>query len=155
MELYKSVIPVKYGGRLSSVLDVSTKDGNDKKISGTGGVGLLTSKFTLEGPIKKNKTSFILGGRTTYSNWLLKAVPNSAYSNSKASFYDLNIHISHTINSKNNLYLTGYLSNDNFRFDNDTTYKYGNKNLIVKWKHIYNNKLYSIISAGLTIIIIM
>ncbi len=148
VELYKSVIPVRYGGRLSSVLDVSTKDGNDKKISGTGGVGLLTSKFTLEGPIKKNKTSFILGGRTTYSNWLLKAVPNSAYSNSKASFYDLNIHISHTINSKNNLYLTGYLSNDNFRFDNDTTYKYGNKNLIVKWKHIYNNKLYSIISAG-------
>jgi hypothetical protein len=149
VELYKSVIPVKYGGRLSSVLDVATKDGNDKKISGTGGVGLLTSKFTIEGPIKKDKTSFIFGGRTTYSNWLLKAVPNSAYSNSKASFYDLNIHISHTINSKNNLYLTGYISYDNFRFDKDTTYKYGNKNLIVKWKHIFNNKLYGIISTGI------
>ncbi|MEO8766304.1 MAG: carboxypeptidase-like regulatory domain-containing protein [Ginsengibacter sp.] len=148
VELYKSVIPVKYGGRLSSVLDVATKDGNDKKISGTGGIGLLTSKFTIEGPIKKDKTSFILGGRTTYSNWLLKAVPNAAYSNSKASFYDANIHISHTINAKNNLYLTGYLSNDNFRFNSDTTYKYGNKNLVVKWKHIFNNKFYGLVSAG-------
>ncbi|MGH2563016.1 MAG: carboxypeptidase-like regulatory domain-containing protein, partial [Ginsengibacter sp.] len=149
VELYKSVIPVKYGGRLSSVLDVDTKDGNDKKISGTGGIGLLTSKFTLEGPIVKDKTSFIIGARTTYSNWILKAIPNSAYSNSKASFYDANIHISHTINSKNNLYLTGYISSDNFRFDMDTTYKYGNKNAILKWKHIFNNKFYGIISAGI------
>ncbi len=148
VELYKSVIPVKYGGRLSSVLDVDTKDGNDKKISGSGGVGLLTSKFTLEGPFKKDKTSFILAARTTYSNWILKAIPNSAYSNSRASFYDVNIHISHTINSKNNLYLTGYLSNDNFRFDMDTTYKYGNKNAIIKWKHIFNNKFYGLLSAG-------
>ena len=149
VELYKSVIPVKYGGRLSSVLDVETKDGNDKEISGTGGIGLLTSKFTLEGPIKKDKTSFILGARTSYSNWLLEAIPNAAYSNSRASFYDANVHISHTINSKNNLYLTGYLSYDNFRFNMDTTYKYGNKNVVVKWKHIYNNKLYSLISAGI------
>lgn len=149
VELYKSVIPIKYGGRLSSVLDVSTKDGNDKKISGTGGIGLLTSRFTLEGPIKKDKTTFIIGARTTYSNWILQAVPNSAYSNSRASFYDANLHISHTINAKNNLYLTGYLSNDNFRFDKDTTYKYGNKNIILKWKHIFNNKLYSVISTGI------
>jgi hypothetical protein len=149
VELYKSVIPVKYGGRLSAVLDVTTKDGNDKKISGSGGIGLLTSKFTIEGPIKKNKTSFVFGERTTYSNWVLKAVPNSDYSNSKASFYDANIHISHTVNSKNNLYFTGYISNDNFRFDRDTTYKYGNKNVIAKWKHIFNNKLYGIFSAGL------
>jgi outer membrane receptor protein involved in Fe transport len=149
VELYKSVIPVKYGGRLSSVLDVDTKDGNDKKISGTGGIGLLTSKFTLEGPIIKDKSSFIIGARTTYSNWILKAIPNSAYSNSKASFYDANIHISQTINSKNNLYLTGYISSDNFRFDMDTTYKYGNTNAIIKWKHIFNNKFYGIISAGL------
>ena len=149
VELYKSVVPVKYGGRLSSVLDVSTKDGNDKKLSGSGGIGLLTSKFTIEGPLKKDKTSFILGGRTTYSNWLLKALPNSSYSNSRASFYDANIHISHTINAKNSLYLTGYLSNDNFRFNRDTTYKYGNKNVIIKWKHIFNNKLFTLISAGI------
>lgn len=149
VELYKSVVPVKYGGRLSSVLDVDIKDGNDKKISGTGGIGLLTSKLTLEGPIVKDKTSFIIGARTTYSNWILKAIPNSAYSNSRASFYDANIHISHTINSKNNLYLTGYISSDNFRFDMDTTYKYGNKNAIIKWKHIFNNKFNGLLSAGI------
>ncbi len=148
VELYKSVIPVKYGGRLSSVLDVDTKDGNDKKLSGTAGIGLLTGKFTLEGPIKKDKTSFIIGARTSYSNWILKAIPNAQYSNSRASFYDANFHISHTINSKNNLYITGYISNDNFRFDMDTTYKYGNKNAIIKWKHIFNNKFYGIVSAG-------
>ncbi len=149
VELYKSVVPVKYGGRLSSVLDVSTKDGNDKKISGNGGVGLLTGKFTIEGPLKKDKTSFILGGRTTYSNWLLKTVPDLSYSNSKASFYDVNVHVSHAINSKNDLYFTGYLSNDDFRFNKDTTYSYGNKNLVLKWKHIFNNKLYGLISAGI------
>ena len=149
VELYKSVVPVKYGGRLSSVLDVSTKDGNDKKISGNGGIGLLTSKFSIEGPLKKDKTSFILAGRTTYSNWLLKTVPDDAYSNSKASFYDANLHISHTINARNNLYFTGYLSSDDFRFNRDTTYRYGNKNIILKWKHIFNNKLFALLSAGL------
>jgi hypothetical protein len=71
VELYKSAIPEKYGGRLSSVLDVSTRDGNSKKLSGTGGIGLLTSRLALEGPINKEKTTFILGGRTTYSDWLL------------------------------------------------------------------------------------
>jgi hypothetical protein len=149
VELYKSAIPVKYGGRLSSVLDVSTKDGNDKKITGTGGIGLLTSKLTIEGPLQKEKTSFIIGGRTTYSNWLLKAVPNDAYKNSSASFYDLNIHITHTIDAKNNLYLTGYTSQDKFQLNKDTSYKYGNDNLILKWKHIFNNKFYGVASAGL------
>jgi len=149
VELYKSVIPEKYGGRISSVLDVDTKDGNDKTISGSGGIGLLTSKFTIEGPIKKEKTSFIFGARTTYSNWILQAIPNSAYSNSLASFYDANLHISHTLNAKNNLYVTGYLSNDNFRFNRDTTYKYGNKNAVIKWKHIFNNKFFGILSAGI------
>lgn len=149
VELYKSIIPVKYGGRLSSVLDVDTKDGNDKKISGTGGIGLLTSKFTIEGPIKKDKSSFIFGARTSYSNWVLKAVPNKAYSNSSAAFYDANFHTSLTINAKNSIYLTGYISNDNFRFDADTTYHYGNKNAIIKWKHNFNDKFYNIISAGI------
>ena len=149
VELYKSVIPVKFGGRLSSVLDIATKDGNDKKITGSGGIGLLTSKFTIEGPLIKNKTSFIFGARTTYSDWLLKAIPNKSYNNSSASFYDMNVHISHTINSKNNLYLTGYISKDNFRFNNDTSYNYGNKNIVAKWKHIFNNKLYNLTSAGI------
>ena len=148
VELYKSAIPEKYGGRLSSVLDVSTRDGNSKKISATGGIGILTSRLTLEGPLDSNKTTFILGGRTTYSNWILQQIPNSAYANSSASFYDLNLNITHTVNSKNTLYLTGYLSHDKFRLDSDTLYTYGNRNIIVKWKHLFNNRLYSVVSAG-------
>jgi hypothetical protein len=148
VELYKSAIPEKYGGRLSSVLDVSTRDGNSKKLSGTGGIGLLTSRLTLEGPLDKEKTTFILGGRTTYSNWLLKQVPNDAYANSSAAFYDLNLNITHTINTKNTIYLTGYMSHDNFKLNSDTLYKYGNQNAIVKWKHIFNNRFFSVVSAG-------
>ncbi len=147
-DLYKSAIPEKYGGRLSSVLDVSMRDGNSKKISGTGGIGLLTSKLTIEGPLKKDKTSFIIGGRSTYSNWLLKQIPRSDFSKSKAGFSDFNLRISHTINEKNSLYLTGYVSNDNFKLNTDTLYEYGNRNLNIKWKHIFNNKLYGIAVAG-------
>ncbi len=148
IELYKSAIPEKYGGRLSSVLDVAMKDGNSKNWSGVGGIGPLTSKFTIEGPITKEKTSVIAGVRTTYSNWLLRTIPNNAYNNSKASFNDANLRISHIINPKNTLYLTGYISNDKFNLNNDTTYKYSNKNANIKWKHIFNNQSYSVITAG-------
>ena len=148
VELYKSTIPEKYGGRLSSVLDVTTRDGNSKKLSGNAGIGPLTSKFTLEGPIVKDKTTFILSGRVTYSDWLLHAIKNNDYKNSQASFSDFNALVTHTINSKNTLYLTGYLSFDKFRLNSDTMYKYGNKNGNIKWKHIFNNKLYDVITTG-------
>ncbi len=149
VELYKSAIPEKYGGRLSSVLDVSTRDGNSKKMTGTGGIGLLTSRLTLEGPLDKEKTTFILEGRTTYSDWILKQIPNSAYANSSASFYDLNLNITHTINPKNSIYITGYYSHDQFKLNSDTLYKYGNRNAIVKWKHIFTNKFVGVFSAGM------
>jgi hypothetical protein len=148
VELYKSSIPEKYGGRLASVLDVTTRDGNKKKFSGAGGVGPLTARLTLEGPIVKDKTTFIIGGRTTYSDWLLKTLPNNDYSNSSASFYDANVRISHEINAKNNLYLTGYISNDQFKLNNDTLYRYRNKNANIKWRHSFNNKFYGIFTAG-------
>ncbi|MBD0375896.1 MAG: TonB-dependent receptor, partial [Flavisolibacter sp.] len=148
VELYKSAIPEKYGGRLSSVLDVTTREGNSKKVSGIGGIGLLTSKLTVEGPLTKEKTTFLASGRTTYSNWLLKQLPDKAYRNSKASFYDLNLHISHSLNAKNNLYVTGYLSHDRFNLNSDTAYQYGNKNANIKWKHIFHNKFYSVLTAG-------
>jgi hypothetical protein len=149
VELFKSSIPEKYGGRLSSVLDVSTRDGNSKKLSGSAGIGPLTGKLTLEGPLVKDKTTFIVSGRTTYSDWILHSLPDKQYKNSSASFYDLDLNIAHTINSKNNLYLTGYLSNDQFRLNSDTLYKYGNRNINLKWKHIFNSKLYSLTIAGL------
>ena len=149
IELYKSAIPEKYGGRLSSVLDVAVQDGNKKEWTGAAGIGPLTSKFTIQGPIVKERTSVIMGVRTTYSNWLLNTVPNDAYKNSRANFNDANIRISHFINEKNSLYLTGYISNDKFNLNNDTTYKYGNTNVNLKWKHLFNNKLYTVFTAGL------
>ncbi len=149
IELYKSAIPEKYGGRLSSVLDVSVKDGNAKKWSGSGGLGLLTSRFTIEGPIKKDKTTLVAGVRTTYSDWLLNLVPKSSFSNSKANFYDASIHLTHVMNARNTFYLTGYLSSDRFTLNKDTTYKYANRNANLKWKHNFNNKLYSILTAGI------
>jgi hypothetical protein len=147
IELYKSSIPEKYGGRLSSVLDVTDREGNKKKFAGSAGIGLLTSRLNVEGPIIKDKTSFIFGGRTTYSDWLLHLLPE-AYKHSSASFYDVNLDISHQINEKNNIYITGYLSNDNFKLNSDTAYGYSNKNANIKWKHNFNNKLYSVLTAG-------
>lgn len=149
VELYKSAIPEKYGGRLSSVLDVDVKDGNNKKWTGAAGIGPLTSKFYIEGPIQKEKTSLIAGFRTTYSNWLLNMIPSSAYSNSTANFLDGDIHLTHVLNSKNTLYLMGYMSGDKFNFDKDTTYKYSNRNANLKWKHNFSNKSYAVFTAGL------
>ena len=148
IELYKSTIPEKYGGRLSSVLDVTDREGNKKKFTGTAGIGLLTSRLNVEGPIVKDKTSFIFGARTTYSDWLLSLLPD-AYKHSSASFYDGNFEITHQINDKNSLYLTTYLNQDNFRLNSDTAYGYSNKNANIKWKHSYNNKLYSVIMTGI------
>lgn len=149
VELYKSSIPARYGGRLSSVLDVHSKDGNTKKIAGTAGIGLLTSRLNVEGPIVRDKTSFIAGGRTTYSNWLLRLLPeDSNYKDSKASFYDANLRLSHKINEKNNIYLTGYLSNDDSNLNSDTSYAYSNKNLSLKWKHVFSNKFTGVLIGG-------
>jgi hypothetical protein len=148
VELYKSAVPEKFGGRLSSVLDVTSKEGNSKQIAGVGGIGPLTSKLTVEGPIGSEKTTFIAGGRTTYSNWLLKKLPDERYRNSRASFYDINLNINHSLNAKNNLYAMGYVSRDKFKLNNDTTYSYGTYNWNLKWKHIFSNKLYGVITGG-------
>ncbi|QJX48869.1 TonB-dependent receptor [Hymenobacter taeanensis] len=150
VELYKSGIPAKYGGRLSSVLDIATREGNKKKFSGAGGIGLLTSRLTLEGPLVKDKTAFILSGRTSYSDWVLHKLPNSKLKQSSASFYDVNAHISHEINDKNSIYLTAYSSHDQFKLANDTLYKYENLNGSVKWKHIFNNKLYGVLTGAMS-----
>jgi hypothetical protein len=147
IELYKSSIPAKYGGRSSSVLDITSREGNKKNFAGTAGVGLLTSRIELEGPIVKDRTSFILGARTTYANWLLNALP-AQYSHSRGAFNDVDLTVSHEINSKNNLYVTLYTSNDRFNLNNDTTYGYGNRNVSVKWKHMYSNKFNAVFTAG-------
>ena len=148
VELYKSGINAEYGGRLSSVLDVTTREGNLKKFSGAGGISPVTGRLTLEGPIIKDKTSFLIGGRSTYSNWLLKQIDSKELQRSEASFYDVNFHLSHKFSDKNSIYLSSYLSQDKFRFDNDTLYNYTNRNSILKWKYIFNNQLYGVLTGG-------
>jgi hypothetical protein len=148
VELYKSGIGAEYGGRLSSVLDVHSREGNNKKFSGSGGISPITGRFTLEGPIIKDKTSFIIGGRSTYSNWLLKQLNTKELRNSQASFYDLTTNISHKVNDNNNFYLSMYFSKDKFRLNNDTAYTYVDQNASLKWKHIFNNKLYGVLTGG-------
>ncbi|TGE29481.1 TonB-dependent receptor [Hymenobacter metallicola] len=148
VELYKSAIPAKYGGRLSSVLDITTREGNKKKLSGSGGIGPLTSRFTLEGPILKDRTSFILGGRLSYSDWILHQLPSKTYKQSSASFYDFNLNVSHTINDKNTLYAMAYVSNDRFKLSTDTVYRYANQAASLKWNHIFSNKFYGVLSGA-------
>jgi hypothetical protein len=147
VELYKSTIPPKYGGRLSSVVNISSREGNKKELAGAAGIGPLTSRLEVEGPLVKDKSSFIIGGRSTYADWLLNLLPDQ-YKNSKAAFYDVNLNLSHEISKSNSLYITGYLSQDRFNLNSDTFYSYGNKNIALKWKHIFNYKLNGTFSTG-------
>lgn len=149
MELYKSSIPAKYGGRISSVLDITTREGNKKEFKGSASLGLLTSRLTLEGPMFSEKTSYIVGGRTTYSDWILKKLPKkSGYRDGSAGFYDLNASLNHKFDERNNLYLNGYYSSDRFRFNEFEKYSYRNANASIKWRHIYNPKLTSSMTVG-------
>lgn len=147
IELYKSSVPARFGGRLSSVLDVAAKEGNRNDFSGSGGIGLLTGRLTLEGPIGK-KTSFLVGGRSTYSDWLMRFIPDESYKNSSASFYDGNFQLNHELNDKNSLYLVGYLSHDAFGLSPDTSYSYQNKSANLKWKSVINDQLNSVLTVG-------
>lgn len=147
VELYKSNIPARYGGRLSSVLNVVTNEGNKKELKGSAGIGPLTGKVYLEGPLIKDKTSFIAGFRTTYSDWLMRYLPEQ-YREAGASFYDGTLGISHKINDRNNLYFTGYLSQDHFNLSGDTVYGYQNRNANLKWKHQFNDQMYGVFMAG-------
>jgi hypothetical protein len=148
LDLYKSAIPERLGGRISSIMDVSTRDGNNKKVTGTLGIGPLTSKFSVEGPLGSDKTTFLIGGRTTYSNWFLKYLPD-AYSKSQVNFSDIMIHLTHEFSSKDKIYISGYYSTDKFRLNQDSTYAYSNQNFRFKWKHNFTDKFYNVLSAGM------
>lgn len=136
VELYKSSIPAEYGGRISSVLSVSTKRGDPNKFKGSLGIGLLTSRIHLEGPIAKGRTSFVAAARTSYSDWLMKLLPeSSAYAGGGASFSDVNLGLTHRFNNRNSLQLNGYFATDRFAFSGDTTFRYTNLNGSIAFKH--------------------
>jgi hypothetical protein len=140
--LYKGDLPAQYGGRLASVLDVRMKDGNQKKFSGTGGIGLISSRLTLEGPIIKDKTSFIVSGRRTYADLFLIFAKDEGVQDSRMYFYDFNAKINHTFNENNRLYISGYFGQDVFK--NPFAYmKLGNATATARWNHLFSKKLFS------------
>ena len=147
VELYKSAIPARYGGRLSSVLDITTREGNKKKISGSGGIGPLTSRLTLEVPLGAEKGSFIISGRASYSDWLLRRLDSPSLRNSAAAFSDITAHLSYEFSKTNSLYATAYYSADRFRLASDTTYRYHNGAGSLKWRHTFTNQLYGVFTG--------
>ncbi|WP_343705367.1 TonB-dependent receptor [Flavobacterium sp.] len=139
-DIYKGSIPADFGGRLSSVFDITTKNGNPEKFSGEGAIGPITSNLTLSLPIEKNKSSIIVGGRATYSDWILKALDNEELKNSQAGFYDGILKYNNAINANNNLEATAYYSHDRFSLSSDSIYKYSNRLASLKWDHTFNKK---------------
>lgn len=137
--LYRGGIPAQYGGRLSSILDVSLKEGNKEEIKGWGGIGLVSARFALEGPIIKDKSSFVVSGRSSYSDYLLKSLRIEELTNSSAHFYDINAKINHQLNDKNSIFFSSYMSGDGFSFSADTTFSWFNRAATLNWNHLFND----------------
>ena len=150
VELFKSSVPVEYGGRISSVLKVTSKEANMQKLTGSASISALTSKANLEIPIVKNHVSLLLNGRTTYSDWILKQLPDdSGYKNGTANFYDFGGVLTWKLNSMHRLKVYGYMSNDKFSFSSEDNYGYQNRNFSAEWRSLLNEKLTATLSAGL------
>ena len=139
-DIYKGSIPADFGGRLSSVFDITTKNGNPEKFSGEGAIGPITANLSFGLPIQKNKSSIIFGARATYSDWVLKALDNEDLKNSEAGFYDGIVKYNNAINKNNNLEATLYYSKDRFSISSDSLYKYSNRLASAKWDHTFNAK---------------
>ena len=144
IQLYKGGIPASYGGRASSVLNIYQKEGNRKKFESQGGIGLISSRLLLEGPLKKEKSSFLIGGRSSYAHLFLPLI--ESVDNNKAYFYDLNTKLSYTLNDRNTIYLSGYFGRDVFDIDNLFDLAYGNSVANFRWNHLFSNKLFSNLS---------
>ena len=143
LKLYKGDIPASIGGRLSSFLDIRMKNGNTKKFSGNGGIGTVSSRLTLEGPIGKNeKTSFILSGRRSYADLFLRLSSNEDVKNNIVYFYDVNAKINHRFDDKNRLFVSTYMGKDRFK-SNENELVFGNRTVTVRWNHLFSNKLFS------------
>ena len=139
LKLYKGGIPSRFGGRIASVLDIYQREGNSKEYHAEGGIGLLSSRLLVEGPIKKGQTSFLIGGRASYLHLFLPALDI----NNKALFYDLNLKLNHKINNTNNLYLSAYFGSDVFSLSDQFFNQYGNSFVNLRWNHIFGNELFS------------
>ncbi|RLD39369.1 MAG: TonB-dependent receptor [Bacteroidetes bacterium] len=137
--LYKSNIPLQYGGRLSSVFEIKTKTGNNDKVTARGGLGLITGRLTVEGPLKKEKSNFLIGVRSTYSDWILNFIDDPIVKNSKAQFGDIVGNFSFHINENNQLNVFSYASTDKIDIFTQSKYDYQNYGGSVVWKHFFKN----------------
>ena len=144
LKLYKGGIPARYGGRVSSVLDIYQKDGNSKEFHVNGGLGLISSRILAEGPIVKNKGSFLIGGRASYAHLFLKLSEDQK--NNAAYFYDLNTKLSYKLDDNNSLFLSGYFGRDVFKLNEIFMNTYGNSILNLRWSHLYSDKLFGNLS---------
>ena len=144
LKLYKGGIPARYGGRASSVLDIYQKDGSSKGFHVNGGIGLISSRILAEGPIVKDRGSFLIGGRSSYAHLFLKL--SEKQKDNAAYFYDLNTKLSYKLNENNNLYLSSYFGRDVFSLNKSFTNIYGNSTLNLRWNHLFSDKLFSNLS---------
>jgi hypothetical protein len=142
VKLYKGDIPASSGGRLASLLDIRMKDGNSRQFSATGGIGTISSRLTLEGPIISEKVSFLLSGRRTYADIFLPFAKDSAVRDNTLYFYDLNGKVNFTINDKNRIFLSGYFGKDVFANEFAGMY-FGNRTFSFRWNHLFSKKLFS------------
>ncbi len=143
VKLYKGGIPARYGGRLSSILDVRMKEGNNKKLSVNGGVGFIFSRLSIEAPIVKDKGSFIIAGRRSYIDVLSKPFLSDDLSDTALNFYDLTLKTNYNINARNRVFLSGYFGRDNFRFGADAGFNWGNTTLSFRWNHLFSDRVFS------------
>lgn len=142
VKLYKGDIPPSAGGRLSSLLDVRMKDGNSKKMTGTGGIGTISSRFTLEGPIKKDKISYVLSARRTYADLFLRLSSKEELKDNTLYFYDINGKINFQLDDNNRIFLSAYMGRDVFK-NPDFKMSWGNLTTTLRWNHLFNKKLFS------------
>lgn len=143
VKLYKGDLPASSGGRLASVLDVRIREGNSKQFSLRGGIGTLSSRLTLEGPIVADKVSFLVAGRRTYADLFLQLSGNETVRQTKLFFHDLNGKVNFRINDKNNIYLSGYFGKDVYANDAYAGFNFGNRTLALRWNHLFGKKLFS------------
>lgn len=142
VELYKGNAPANFGGRLSSILDIQMNEGNSKKFAASGGLGLLSSRLTLESPIVKDKGSIIISGRRSYADLFMAFSKNNTQQKTDLYFYDLNAKANYKINDNNRVYLSGYFGRDVFNIEDLFALKWGNKTGTLRWNHVFNNRLF-------------
>ena len=143
VKLYKGGIPARYGGRISSILDIRMKEGNIKEYEVTGGISSIFSRLAVEGPIAKDKASFIIAGRRSYADILTRTFTDALDDGQALNFYDLTLKTNYNINEKNRIFLSGYLGRDVFRFDERQGFSWGNRTSTFRWNHLYTDKLFS------------